>query len=136
MSPRKNNILTVEGWPKLKKGKFYKGKVKKININRKSKSLNVTIENLDPTQLGRIHDIELPLPVRPRSKAYSFISACGIDAGTIGTKICLDDLSDAIICMRFSTNQEDGIQKIDFKRIEKASNKTTDPVFQELQEEV
>jgi hypothetical protein len=122
MSPRKNNILTIEGWAKLKKGKLYKGKVKKVIVNKKNKSLLVTIENLDPSQLGRIHDIELPLPVRPGSKAYPFINACGIDAGTIGTKICLDDLSDAIIGIRFSTNQEDAIQQVDFKKIEKSSN--------------
>ena len=131
MSPRKNNILTIEGWPKLKKGKFYKGQIKKVNINRKSKSLNVTIENLDPTQLGHIHNIELPLPVRPGSKAYSFISSCGIDAGTIGTKICLDDLNGALIGIRFNSNQNDTIQQVDFKKIEKASNTRTDPIFQE-----
>ena len=133
MSPRKNNILTIEGWPKLKKGKFYKGQVKKVNINRKSKSLHITIKNLDPTQLSRIHDIELPLPVRPCSQAYSFISACGIDASTIGTKICIDDLSNVFIGVRFNTNEEDGIQQVDFKRIEQNSN--TRAIHEKSQEE-
>ena len=129
MSPRKNSILIVKGWPNLKKGIFYQGKVKTVNINRKSKSIIVTIENLNPTQLGRIHEIKLPLPVRPGSKAHSFIIACGIDANTVGTKIYLDDFKDNIIGMRFNTNQEDRIQQVDFKRIEKASYTKNDDAF-------
>jgi hypothetical protein len=56
MSPRKNNVLTVEGWSNPKKGKLYKGIVKKAD--KKAKCVHVTIENLDPTQLGRMQEIK------------------------------------------------------------------------------
>ena len=102
MSPRKNNTLIVEGWSDPRKGKLYKGRVKKIDVNRKSKCLNVTIENLDPNQLGRIHDVSLPLPVRPGNRTCSFLIACGIDASAVGMKVCLDDITSATIGMRFS----------------------------------
>ena len=130
------DILTIEGWSKLKKGRIYKDKVKRIDINRKSKSFHVTIENLDPTQLGRVHEINLPLPIRTGSKACSFISACGIDADTVGMKICLDDVNDAIIGMRFNTDEQGLSQQVDFKRIEKSSKRKTDTSFEESKEEV
>ena len=49
MSPRKNNTLTVEDWSDPKEGKLYKGKVEKVDVDRKSKCLCVTIENLNPS---------------------------------------------------------------------------------------
>ncbi len=52
MSPRKNNVLTVEGWPDPKKGKLYEGIVRTANVDKKQKCIFVTIENLDPTQQG------------------------------------------------------------------------------------
>ena len=57
MSPRKNNILIVKAWPNLKKGKLYKGIVKKAK--NKTQYVDIEIENLDPTQLGRIHEMHL-----------------------------------------------------------------------------
>ena len=126
MSPRKNNTLIVEGWSDPKKGKLYKGRVTKIDVNRKSKCLNVTIENLDPNQLGRIHDVSLPLPVRPGNRTCSFLIACGIDASTAGTKICLDDIAGATIGMRFGSVAQDGSQQVDFERIEDSSSTQPD----------
>ena len=121
MSPRKNNTLTIVGWSDPKKGKLYKGKVEKADVDRKSKCLRVTIENLNPSQLGRIHEVSLPLPVRPGNQTCSFLTACGIDASTIGTKVCLDDIVDAAIGMRFGTVAQDGSQQVDFERIENLS---------------
>jgi len=125
MSPRKNNTLTIVGWSDPKKGKLYKGKVEKADVDRKSKCLRVTIENLNPSQLGRIHEVSLPLPVRPGNRTYSFLTACGIDATTVGTKVCLDDITSAAIGMRFGTVAQDGSQQIDFERIESPSRVQT-----------
>ncbi len=118
MSPRKNNVLTVEGWPDPKKGKLYRGIIKKA-VN-KARSVHVTIENLDPTQLGRIHEMSLPLPIRPSRchRTCSFFIACGIDTTIDGTEIYLDDIVDITIGMRFGAFAEDGSQQVDFERIE------------------
>jgi len=126
MSPRKNNTLTIVGWSDPKKGKLYKGKVKKADVNRKSKCLRVIIENLNPSQLGRIHEVNLPLPVRPGNRTYSFLTACGIDATTVGTKVCLDDITGAAIGMRFGAVAQDGSQQVDFEGIEDSSSTQPD----------
>jgi hypothetical protein len=128
MSPRKNNVLTVEGWPDPKLGKLYKGRVVRSEAKGKPKCLHVTIENLDSSQLGRIHDLSLPLPIRPGNRTCSFLTACGIDASTVGTKVCLDDIAGVIIGMRFGTVAQDGSQQIDFERIEDTpQNQTNTP---------
>ncbi len=121
MAPRKNNALTVEDWPDPKKGKLYKGIVKTANVDKKQKCIFVTIENLDPTQLGRIHEFSFDLPIRPGNRTSLFLIACGIDANAVGTKICLDDIVDTTVGMRFGTIAQDGSQEIDFERIENPS---------------
>ena len=126
MSPRKNNVLTVEGWSDPKKGRLYKGIVKKADVDKKAKCLHVTIENLDATQLGRIHEVSFDLPVRPGNRTSLFLIACGIDANTIGTKICLEDIVNTTIGMRFGAVAEDGSQEVDFLRIENPSKAQTD----------
>ena len=117
MSPRNNKILVVQDWPNLKIGKMYKGIVKKIDINKQAKCINVTIENLDQTQLGRIHEINLPLPIRPsvNHKTCSFLLACGVDASTTNTKINLDNIISSIIGMRFKAS--DRSQQVDFEKM-------------------
>jgi hypothetical protein len=126
MSPRKNNVLTVEGWPDPKPSKLYKGRVEKSETKGKPKCLHVTIENLDPSQLGRIHDVSLPLPVRPGNLTSSFLMACGIDVSTVGTKVCLDNITDAIIGMRFGMVGKDGAQQVDFEKIKDSQSKQTE----------
>ncbi len=134
MSPRKNSILTVKGWPKLKKGKLYKGIVREANKN--TQNIHVLIENLDPTQLGRTHEMSLPLPIRPSKyhKTCSFLMACGIDASKDGANVNINDTIGANIGMRFGDVMQDGSQQIDFERIKKSSN--TGTKFEKSQEEV
>jgi len=117
MSPRKNNVITVKGWPDPKKGKLYKGVVTAA-IN-KAKFVRVTIEDLDPSQLGRIHNIELPLPIRPSRyhKTCAFLVACGIDSTIDRTSVDLHDVVGTTVGMRFGTASQDGSEQIDFERI-------------------
>lgn len=108
------NTVTVEDWRKIKIGKLYKGTIMKVVAN--SKHLHVVIENLDSNQLGRLHDILLPLPVRPGSRTGRFLAATGQDANTIGKHICLDDIVGAVVGMRFST-ADSSDKEIEFERI-------------------
>ena len=125
MSPRKNNVITIESWPKLKPGGFYQGRVKKAHVEKVSNSLRVTIENLDPTQLGRIHEMDLPLPARPGNRVCLFLVACGINAAAAGTTICLDQIANAVVGMRFRGTAANGSEEFDFEKIPDSS--TTEP---------
>lgn len=136
MSPRKNNVLTVEGWPDPKLGKLYKGRVGRIETKGKPKCLHVTIENLDPSQLGRIHDVSLPLPIRPSNKTCLFLTACGIDVSTVGTKVCLDDIAGATIGMRFGSVAQDGPQQVDFESIEDFQSKQPETLVEDSGDQV
>jgi len=100
MSLQKKNTLTVEDWPRPKAGKRYKGLVKQIKVDKKTKSLRVTIENLDPTQSGRIHDIVLLFPVRPGSRTSRFLGAAGIEANTVGKQVIIDNIVGTVVGMR------------------------------------
>lgn len=117
MSPRKHNMITVEAWSKMRTGRLYKGMIKKAHIEKASNCLHVTIENLDPAQLGRIHEMDLPLPVRPGNRTSLFLVACGIDAATAGTTICLDQVTDVIVGMRCRSPDASGSEDFDFEQI-------------------
>ena len=137
MSPRKKNILSVKGWRNLRKGKLYKGIIKEA-VN-KTQYIHVIIENLDPTQLGRIHEIDLPLPIRPSKyhRTCSFLMARGIDANIDGVKIDLNHIIDTTIGMRFRTAGQDGAQQIDFERVDDVSQiQTSTPESQSVHEQL
>src|SRR4030042_1001650 len=118
MSPRKNNVITIEAWPNPKRGKLYKGIVRKVDIDNKAKYVYLTIKNLAPTPLGQIHEKTFPLPARPGNKASRFLTACGIDTDTVGAKIGDDDITGVTIGMMFGTVAQDGSQEVDFEKID------------------
>ena len=119
MSPRKNNTITMKAWPEWRVGRLYTGKVKSVHHEKASDGLRVTIEHLDPCQLGRTSEMELP-PARPGNKTSSFLTACGIDASTPGTTICLDQVKATIVGMRFR-GAVSGSDDFDFERIPSSS---------------
>lgn len=114
--PRKNNVVTVHDWPKLTKGKLYCGRVKAIRLDKASNRLQVTVENLD--QPGRPHNLALLLPVYPGNKAALFFAACGIGT-SVGTAICLDQVLNAVVGMRFRGLGANGAEEFDFEPISK-----------------
>jgi hypothetical protein len=117
MSPRKNNVLVVKGWSNPKRGKLYKGIVREAKKN--TQNIHVLIENLDPAQLGRTHEINLPLPIRPSKyhKTCSFLMACGIDASNDGANVDINNVIGVTIGMRFGAIADES-QQIEFEKIE------------------
>jgi len=118
--PRKSNVLTVQAWPTLTNGKLYRGKVRAVHVDKTHAShrLHVVIENLDPDhQHGRVHELDLLLPIHPGSRTALFLQACGIDATTIGTTICLDGVTNAVVGMRFRGLGANHIEEFDFEPI-------------------
>jgi len=112
----KKNIVTTEPWPALKEGRLYKARIKTAapDTDKAAGALRATLENLDPTQLGRIHELELPLPLRPGNRACAFLAACGIDATAMGTTVDLDRLAGVIVGMRFRGLDANGAEEFDF----------------------
>jgi hypothetical protein len=101
MPRAEEHIIIVRPWPPLKPGKSYKGQIKEVRINKKSKTLRVTLVNLDPSMLDRLHSVELPLPPRPGNRASRFLSACGQPGEEVGSQTEIDCLIDAVVNMRF-----------------------------------
>lgn len=117
MPPRKKNIVTTEPWPALREGRLYEARIKSAAPDKAISVLMVTLENLDPTQQGRSHEAQLPLPLRPGNRACAFLTACGIDATAVGTAVDLDRLADAVIGMRFHGLGTDGTEEFNFEQI-------------------
>ena len=123
MPTRKKNVIIVKGWKNLKKGKLYKGVIREA-ISKKQYA-HVVIENLDPTQLSRIHEIDLPSQALPSRyhRTCAFLMACGIDANNEGMEIDLNHIIGTTIGMRFGIVGQDGTQEIKFEKVEKPSPK-------------
>jgi len=117
---KKNNTVTVHAWAAQKEGKLYKGEVKCLHIQRKR--LIAMIEYLHPAaQQGRLHRFECDLPPRLGNQASRFLLACGLDANTVGTTICIDDVR-AVVGMRFYPDPTDrDIMRIEFEKVPQTS---------------
>ena len=113
---KKNRVVTVQAWAKPKTGKLYTGRVQRAKITRRR--LQAMIENLDPTQEGRLHLFECTLPPKPGNQASRFLLACGAEADTVGTKICLDDIEGVVVGMRFYPDPRNkSAMRIEFERL-------------------
>jgi hypothetical protein len=117
MPRRKTNTVTVEPWPDLKPGRLYKGRVRAIAIDKAGNQLDLTVENLDPLQQGRLHEIDLPLPVRPGNPTAAFLTACGIDANETGTTIDLDQIVGCVVGLRSRPPAAGQVEAFEFEKV-------------------
>lgn len=121
MSPRKKeNIVTVMAWPPLKTTTLYHGVIRSIQVDKKTRKLNATIENLD--QVERLHEISQDLPVQPGNTASLFLEACGRDTHAVGREIDLDQIVGIHVGMRFADSNG---SIITFERLEETSEEAT-----------
>jgi hypothetical protein len=67
--------------------------------------------------LGRIHEVKLPLPIRPGNRACAFLAACGIDATAVGTVVDLDRIVNVMVGMRVRPVPANGSEEFDFEPI-------------------
>jgi hypothetical protein len=79
MPARKKNTLTTEAWPAMRRSQVYEALIKNTVPDKGAGFLQVTLENRDPSQSGRIHTTKVPLPLRPGNRACAFLAACGIE---------------------------------------------------------
>ena len=117
MPPRKKNIVTTESWPAMKEGRVYGARIKSAAPDKAAGFLHVTVENLDSSQLGRIHELMLPLPLRPGNRACAFLAACGVNATAVGTAVDLDRIVNIVVGMRFRGLGANNAEAFDFESI-------------------
>jgi hypothetical protein len=117
MPRRQKNIVTTEAWPTLREGRLYRARIRSAAPDKAASALRVTLENLEPTQVGRIHELKLPLPLRPGNRVCAFLTACGIDATTVGTTVDLDPLDGVIVGMRFRGLDANGAEEFEFEKV-------------------
>ena len=134
MSRIKRIMLAVQAWPRCRVGKLYEGIIRSVHVDRRSRSLHVTIENLDSIQSGRIHEVIFTTGLFPGNKTARFFTAAGQDTNTVGKQICLDDIVGVVVGMRFGT--ADGSDKeIEFERIESPQAINADVSVKESRDE-
>ena len=127
MPRRKTNIVTVEPWPDLKPGRLYKGRVRTLSVDKAGNRLRLIVENLNPVQQGRIHEIDLPLPVRPGNPTAAFLTACGLDANEIGTTIDLDRIVGGVVGLRCRPPAADQVEAFEFEKVATPTPEGADP---------
>ncbi|MCH7720076.1 MAG: hypothetical protein IH988_03680 [Planctomycetes bacterium] len=88
---RKVTVKMVAYGP-LEMGKLYRLIVFHIEKKSRKKCLQVRLRNLDPNQDGRVHELELPLPVLPDGRTAAFLRACGADL-EVGGELVIEELS-------------------------------------------
>ena len=131
MPRRKTNTVTVTAYPKLRNGRLYHGRIKMIRHQRGQHRLHLEIENLDHSQCGRVHALDLPLPVRPGNRASALLLACGCEACRIGAVIDLDAVVGHVIGLRFRGQDTDGNEQFDFEKIATPSGHQIDTMHEE-----
>lgn len=77
--PRKRELIeTVQDYPPLRKKHWYPIRVLNVKAAGKPRALEVTLEHLDPQNIGRRHVARLPLPILPAGVSAEFAQACGL----------------------------------------------------------
>ncbi len=114
---KKTQMITVEPYPDLVIDRTYPGIIKDYTLHDASNRLRVTVENCDSRQEGRLHQVELHLPVHPLDRSCRFFVACGIEATEIGTEIQIDLIVGRHIGLRYRGQGVDGTEMFDFERV-------------------
>ncbi len=114
MPRRRKNSITIEPWPPLRSDGLYEGVIRSFYLDDASSALHVRIVNLDPEQGGRIHTVDLPLPVRPGNHTSEFLMACGLNATKVGTTLDLDKIVNRSVGLLPRHQTDDGSDLFDF----------------------
>jgi hypothetical protein len=113
---KKTRVITVEPYTDLIVNHVYEATIKDYTLHEASNRLRVTMENCDPLQEGRLHQVEMRLPVHPLDRTCRFLAACGIEATEIGTQIQIDLILGCHIGLRYR-GQDGGTEAFDFDQI-------------------
>jgi len=101
MPKTQKHTLVIRPWPPYKPGRLYTGQIKAAKIDKKTKTLRVTVMNLGPAMLERLHSTEIPLPAHPGNRASRFLCACGQPGDEVGREVDVNSLVGLTLGMRF-----------------------------------
>jgi hypothetical protein len=110
-------MITVEPYTDLVVNHVYPGIVKEYTLHEAPNRLRVAVENRDARQEGRLHQVELHLPVHPLDRSCRFFMASGIDATEIGAQIQIDLIVGRHIGLRYRGQGTDGTEAFDFEKV-------------------
>lgn len=71
--------LTVEGEAPLRDGQWYAVQVTKVEALKRKKCVEITLRHGKGEHEGRLHLVQLALPIRPFGFAAEFFRACGFE---------------------------------------------------------
>ncbi len=82
----------MQDWPSCRTDRWYSLRVTSISImkDEAARRFHVTLEHLDEAQAGRVHHVDLPLPIMPLGLSSSFFRACGFGV-TVGARIAYEE---------------------------------------------
>jgi hypothetical protein len=99
----RKQVLTVRPRPDLQLNCLYRVRVQQTHINKRTATLDVTVEHIEKGQAGRLQSFCFELPLYPDSPASRFLVACGMEAGQVGNNVCADDAGGKLVGMRVTT---------------------------------
>ena len=106
--------VKVEEYPPVRAGQICPGIVCDIEKKAKPKQLLVKLRNLHPRQDGRVHEVSLPLPVRPGGITADFMRAAGQNVG-IGRTIPLRDTVGKAVRIKFGPSSDGRVEVVSFQ---------------------
>lgn len=109
---------TVHDWPPCRADRWYSLRVTSISIEKRETSrwFHVTLEHLDDAQAGRVHHVDMPLPIMPSGLSSSFFKACGFDV-TVGTRIAYEDAAGKTVLSQFTPSSDGDWQVVAFEPV-------------------
>jgi len=106
--------VKVEEYPRVRAGQICPGVVCDIEKKPKPKRLLVKLRNLHPRQDGRVHEVVLPLPLRPGGITAEFFRAVGQNV-EIGRTIPLRDAVGKAVRIKFGPSSDGHVEVVSFE---------------------
>ena len=106
--------VKVEEYPPVRAGQICPGIVCDIEKKAKPKQLLEKLRNLHPRQDGRVHEVSLPLPVRPGGITADFFRAVGQNV-EVGRNIVLRDAVGKTVRIKFGPSADGHVGAVSFQ---------------------
>ena len=115
--PRKKYEI-VQDHPAYRPNRWYLLRVLEITRQGRPLAFHVSLENLDQEQAGRVHQVDLPLPIMPSGLSSSFFNACGFDT-SVGARIAYEDATGKTALAKFTPSPDGDWQVAAFEPVSK-----------------
>lgn len=121
-------IETVKPFPGLQQECPYNVRVVDIRKNTETKTMEVTLEFLEPDQLGRRITAHLSLPIRPDGLAAEYLRSCRIEVKPQVKISPCDTIGSEIVARFHETAAGAGWQPIHFEPVSQKEGEENEPI--------